>query len=106
MVHDLRALVLGDALQPGSRAWLTKWLVEDTTGVKRIGAGVPANWRKGDKTGSGERGTTNDVAILWPPMGKPVLVAAYLTGSTVRREQREATLAEVGRAVVAAVSGK
>jgi beta-lactamase class A len=106
MVHDLRALMLGGALQPGSRALLTKWLVADRTGENRIRAGVPENWREGDKTGSGERGTTNDVAILWPPMGKPVLVAAYLTGSTVRREQREATLAEVGRAVVAAVSGK
>lgn len=103
MVHDLNALVLGHALTAASRTLLTKWLVEDTTGVKRIHAGVPTDWREGDKTGSGYRGTTNDVAILWPPHRKPVLVAAYLTGATESRDAREATLAEVGRAVAAAV---
>lgn len=103
MVQDLRALALGDALSGSSRALLTKWLVEDGTGEKRIRAGLPKTWREGDKTGSGERGTANDVAILWPPTGKPVLVAAYLTGATVSREQRDATLAAVGRAVAEAV---
>ena len=101
MVGDLEALVLEDALSPASRALLTKWLVEDKTGEKRIRAGVPADWREGDKTGSGDRGTTNDVAILWPPHRKPVLVAAYLTGATVSRDAREATLAAVGREVAA-----
>lgn len=105
MVHDLRTLVLGNALSEASRALLTRWLVEDTTGVNRIRAGLPAGWREGDKTGSGNRGTTNDVAILWPPKGKPVLVTAYLTGATVSRERREATLAAVGREVVAVVGG-
>ncbi len=104
MVGDLGALALEDALSPASRALLTQWLVADRTGEKRIRAGVPENWREGDKTGSGDHGTTNDVAILWPPKSKPVLVAAYLTGATVSREQREATLAAVGREV-AAVAG-
>lgn len=99
MVHDLDALVLGNALSPASRALLTKWLVEDQTGLSRIHAGLPANWREGDKTGSGDHGTANDVAILWPPHRKPVLVAAYLTRATVSRDAREATLADVGRAV-------
>lgn len=99
MVHDLRALVLEDALRASSRALLTKWLVGDKTGVKRLRAGVPGNWREGDKTGSGDRGTTNDVAIFWPPQRKPVLVAGYLTGATVSRDAREATLAGVGREV-------
>jgi beta-lactamase class A len=106
MVHDLRALVMGESLRTESRVLLTKWLVADRTGEKRIRAGLPETWREGDKTGSGDRGTTNDVAILWPPKGRPVIVAAYLTGATVSRDQREATLAEVGRAVVASVSGK
>lgn len=96
LVHDLRALVLGDGLRPTSRTLLTRWLVEDRTGLKRIHAGLPVDWREGDKTGSGDRGTTNDVAILWPPKRKPVLVAAYLTGATVSRDKREATLAAVG----------
>lgn len=99
MVHDLHALVLGNALSPSSRGLLTRWLVEDQTGENRIRAGLPATWREGDKTGSGDHGTANDVAILWSPHRKPVLVAAYLTEATVSRDAREATLAGVGRAV-------
>jgi len=65
-------------------------------------AGVPVGWRAGDKTGSGERGTTNDVGIIWPPGRPPLLVAAYLTETSRASEQRNAILAEVGRAIAAA----
>lgn len=101
MVHDLNALVLGNALSAASRAQLTKWLVEDATGFQRIHAGLPKDWGEGDKTGTGDRGTANDVAILWPPNRKPVLVGSYLTGATVGREQQDAVLAGVGRVVAA-----
>ena len=55
-------LVLGDALSDGSREQLVAWLRANTTGGARLRAGVPADWRVGDKTGTGERGTTNDIA--------------------------------------------
>jgi beta-lactamase class A len=28
---------------------------------------VPAGWKVGDKTGNGDYGTRNDIAVLWPP---------------------------------------
>ena len=62
-------------------------------------AGLPADWSVGDKTGAGERGSTNDIAVIWPAGRKPVLVTAYLTGTAVFVEQRNAPLASVGRAV-------
>lgn len=101
MARDLDTLVLGRALSASSRTLLTRWLAEDKTGVDRIHAGLPTEWREGDKTGTGDRGTANDVAILWPPNRKPVLVAAYLTGATVGREEQDAALAGVGRVVAA-----
>jgi len=52
----------------------------------------------------GERGTTNDVGIIWPPGRAPILVSIYLTESTLAGEQRNATLAAVGRAVASVVS--
>ncbi len=73
-----RALVLGDALPAAERALLTDWLVHNTTGDQRIRAGVPRGWRTGDKTGTGEWGRANDVAVLWPDRGAP-LVLAVLT---------------------------
>ncbi|MFH9178154.1 class A beta-lactamase [Streptomyces albogriseolus] len=76
---DHRALVLGDALPAAGRALLTDWLVRSTTGGRRIRAGAPRGWRVGDKTGSGEWGRGNDVAVLWPGGGRPPLVLSVLT---------------------------
>lgn len=97
MARDLHALLLGDALAPASREKLTSWMQASTTGLARLRAGVPAGARVADKTGSGERGTTNDVAVLWLPERKPVVVAAYLTGTPAPAALRDAVLADVAR---------
>jgi beta-lactamase class A len=99
MLANLRKLALSDALSPPSRDRLLGWLAANKTGDTRLRAGVPAQWRVGDKTGSGDRGTTNDVGILWPPGRPPVLVAIYLTETAVAPEQRNASLAAVGRVI-------
>ena len=99
MLGTLQVLLLGDALSAASRERLIGWLVANKTGNERLRAGLPAGWRVGDKTGSGYRGTTNDVAIVWPPNRAPLLVAAYLTGSAATFAARNATIADVGRVV-------
>jgi beta-lactamase class A len=106
MLQTLQKLVLGDVLTPPSRAWLQRWLVETSTGDKRLRAGVPG-WKVGDKTGTAsDSGTANDVAVMWPPAGgAPVLVTCYLTRSTVKPEQRDAAIAQVARAVATAREG-
>jgi beta-lactamase class A len=104
MAATMRRLLVGDALSPASRRQLAHWLLDSKTGDARLRAGVPAGWRVGDKTGSGERGTTNDVAILWPPGRPPLLVAAYLTQSDAPAAARDAILADVGRMAAAGVA--
>jgi beta-lactamase class A len=99
IMMDMGTLVLGDKLSAASRALLKGWLVANTTGDKRLRAGVPKNWKVGDKTGSGDHGTANDVGILWPPGQPPLLAAVYLTGATVDPAAREATIAGVGRLI-------
>jgi beta-lactamase class A len=47
------------------------WLRRNTTGAALIRAGVPKGWMVGDKTGAGEYGTRNDIAVLWPPRKAP-----------------------------------
>lgn len=102
MTGHLRDLVLGDTLTPASRTQLTDWLIANRTGDRRLRAGLPKDWRVGDKTGSGP-GTTNDVAVLWPPGRAPLLVATYLTGSPQADERRSATLAAVAREIASAL---
>jgi beta-lactamase class A len=104
MLKNLERLILGDALSETSRNKLTEWMLANKTGDARLRAGLPRDWRVADKTGSGERGTANDVGIFWPPGRKPVLVTAYLTGSQASAEQRNATLAQVAHAVADVVA--
>jgi beta-lactamase class A len=104
MLGNLDRLVLGEALSPGSRALLTAWLVGCRTGDQKIRAGLPKDWRCGDKTGGGGHGTNNDIAILWPPGRRPILVASYLTDTKTPLETRNAALAALGRAIAEALA--
>jgi len=99
MLKNVETLALGNTLSAGSRQQLLSWLQGNRTGDTRLRAGLPKTWRCGDKTGSGERGTTNDVGIVWPAAGAPILVAIYLTETSASPERRNAALADVGRAL-------
>ncbi|WP_436771303.1 class A beta-lactamase [Yinghuangia sp. YIM S09857] len=68
---DFRTVVLGDALAADRRALLRDWLERNTTGDRRIRAGLPAGWRAADKTGTGNYGRANDIAVAWPPDAGP-----------------------------------
>lgn len=103
MLANLDKLIFGSALSAGPRDQLVAWLKGNTTGGTRLRAGLPRDWSFGDKTGAGERGSTNDIAVIWPVGRKPVVVTAYLTGTAAPVEQRNATLASVGRAVATAL---
>ena len=70
----------------------------------RLRAGLPPKWRVGDKTGSGGNGTTNDVAIFWPPSRNAIYLSAYLTETAAPPAARDATLAAVARAVADVVT--
>ncbi|KRE92529.1 class A beta-lactamase [Frateuria sp. Soil773] len=97
MLATMQKLLLSHALADASRERLLAWLRACTTGFEKLRAGVPPGWTVGDKTGSGPKGESNDVAILVPPGRKPLLVAAYYADSPADDAARNAVLAEVGR---------
>lgn len=86
-------LLMGNSLEKSQRDQLQTWLIGNTTGAERIRAGVPASWRVGDKTGSGDYGTTNDVAVLWPPQEQPLILAIYFTQPAKNAAYRPEVLA-------------
>ncbi len=104
MASNLRALATGNFLSKPSRDQLVTWLVACRTGNEKLRAGVPAAWRIGDKTGSGGHGTTNDVAVIWPPGRAPVIVCAYLTETAASLEKANATFVNLGRALQTALA--
>lgn len=100
MAATLRTLLLGDALQPASRKQLTAWMIDNRTGDDCLRAGLPRDWKIGDKTGSNGTDTRNDIAIIWPPgRAAPLLLTAYLNGATVDAAARDAALKAVAEAV-------
>ena len=102
MLGNMQQLLLGDRLSQSSRESLIDWMVACQTGLQSLRAGMPGDWRVGDKTGQWDgdgTGANNDIAIVWPPQRKPILVSAYYMNHTVEPSARKAVLAEVGRIV-------
>ena len=99
MLEDMNRILLGDALAEPLRRQLADWMIACRTAANRIRAGVPSGWVRGNKTGTGDNGSTNDIAILWPPDRKPILLAVYCTGSKASLKDREAAIADVARIV-------
>ena len=99
MAKLLNATTIGDALTLHSRARLIGWLRDSRTNARRLGAHVPAGWQLGSKTGSGPRGTTNDVGVYWTPSGAAIVVAVFLTESSGSEAVRNGVIADVAQAV-------
>jgi len=98
-------------LNPASRDILIQWMVETSTGMKRIRGGLPASWKSGNKTGTANSANfnnkTNDVAIFWPPARPPVIVTAFYEADGKYEQSRDAdqaVLADVGRIAAAQVA--
>jgi beta-lactamase class A len=92
---NLRKLTVGRALHPRDRVQLNRWLRANTTGGKRIRAGLPKSWTVGDKTGTGFfHGAANDIAVATPPRGAPIVIAIYTTRRARDAAKHEATIAK------------
>ena len=96
MAGAMQKVLVGDALSDASRSQLQTWLIGDKVGDKRLRAGLPPSWRIGDKTGTGDRGSTNAVAIIWPPGRAPLIATVYYTGSSASVDARNAVHKEIG----------
>jgi beta-lactamase class A len=57
-----------------------------------------------DKTGTGAWGTTNDVGIVFPPQGEPVIVALYYTGSSPDAKSDSKVVADAAAIVARALA--
>lgn len=103
MGKSVQRLTLGDALVLPQREQLVTWLKGNTTGGKRMLAGVPQDWIVGDKTGTGSYGTTNDAGVIWPATGTPIVAAIYFTQNEKEARPHDDIIASATRIVVAAL---
>jgi beta-lactamase class A len=99
MATSLWRVLTSDVLSTTSRDRLAQLLIETKTGLARLRAGLPSSYLVGDKTGSGNRGACNDVAVVWPRPDEPWFVASYLSGSSAPLAELDAAHARVGTLV-------
>ncbi|MBX3561743.1 MAG: class A beta-lactamase [Sphingomonas sp.] len=104
MVALMWTLLFGEVLGRSSRLKLVSWMARATTGRDRLRAGIPGDWRVGDKTGTGANGAYNDIAFALTPRRVPVLIACYASGGDASADERADIHAEVGRIVASAFS--
>ena len=96
---NLHKLILGTALSPASREHLTNWMLGCKTGDNRLRAGLPKDWRVGDKTGNNGKDAAIDIAVTWSTRGEPVVVCAYTRGGAPTSRQVDEVFAQIGRYV-------
>ncbi|MFE0462473.1 class A beta-lactamase [Kitasatospora sp. NPDC058965] len=104
VARTVAALVLGRALCAPDRRRLTDWMRANTTGTARLRAGLPAGWTVAEKTGTGDRGTANDVGVAWTPDGTPVVLAVLTTKGVAGAAADEPLIARAA-ALIAPVLG-
>jgi beta-lactamase class A len=105
MMQLLQRILTTDLLKPASLERLIGWMVATKTGTKRLRAGFPADWKAGNKTGTGGMSNDmpnryNDVAIAWPAGKAPIIITSYYESpvkSEDMRDEDQAVLAEVAR---------
>jgi beta-lactamase class A len=100
MARDLAAVLLDDALSHASRERLQNWMLDSAVTATLLKADLPSTWRVADKSGSGENGARNDIGLLLPLKGAPILAAVYSAQPTQPSAARDKLIAEVGRIIV------
>jgi beta-lactamase class A len=96
MVGTMLKIFTQDALSLTSRALLIEWMSVSRTGLDRLRAGLPKSWQSCDKTGTGPNGAYNDLALAWPPKRRPILIAVYMSESTLAPKELSTAHADIG----------
>ncbi|WP_037855052.1 class A beta-lactamase [Streptomyces sp. NRRL S-340] len=94
---SLERVTLGRALTGGDREQLVTWLKGNTTSAERFRRGLPKGWVVGDKTGTGDYASANDIGVAWTTRGTPVVLAVLTS--------KPAKDAAVDNALVAEAAG-
>lgn len=100
----LAKLARGDLLSPASTRLLMAMMERTSSGPNRLKAGVPADWRFGHKTGTGQILSPvstgyNDIGIMTAPDGTRYAVVVMIASTTASVPDRMAMMQAVSRSV-------
>lgn len=106
MAMSLKTVLLGSVLPPRYKTKLLTWMRNSTTGYQRIRAGTLNGFAVADKTGSGDYGVANDIALLWSPTCKPIVLSIYTIQNKADAKRRDDILASATTIVLDEFSKK
>jgi beta-lactamase class A len=100
----LSRLARGELLSPASTRLLLAMMERTKSGPNRLKSGVPAGWRFGHKTGTGQQLESvstgyNDIGIMTAPDGTRYAVVVMISSTTAPVPDRMAMMQAVSRAV-------
>ncbi len=106
IAQALAKLKRGEMLSAGSTQLLVSTMESARTGPQRVKGGVPAGWRYGHKTGTGQelgsrQAGYNDVGIMTAPDGSSYAVAVLIGSTSVPIPERWELMQSVSRTVAA-----
>jgi beta-lactamase class A len=100
---SLDKLLLGNVLTEVSRNTLTRWMLGNKVAGPLLRSAIPADWAIADRSGAGGHGSRSIIAAILPPRRKPVVVAIYMTETQASMNDRNAAIAELGKAIVTTI---
>lgn len=101
---NLRKVLLGASLEVTDRTLLRNTMLDCTTGDATIRAGVDASWPVADKTGTGEYGVRDDIAVVYPAGRSPIVVVTMSRKNQADATPDNALLAEATRTAMDALT--
>ncbi|WP_400241743.1 class A beta-lactamase [Niallia sp. JL1B1071] len=103
LATSFQAFTTSDLLPDEKQALLNGWLRENTTGDTLIRAGIPEGLDIGDKSGAASFGTRNDLAIVWPPDNKTIVIAILSCRNTKNAKFADALIAKTAKMIIKAL---
>src|SRR5699024_4288468 len=94
MATNLKKVILGDYLPDNKRKLLSDWMTGNEAGDSLIRAGAPSEWTVLDKSGAGNYGTRNDIAVVKPPSKEPIVIAIMSRHDTEDAEYEDTLIAK------------
>ncbi len=99
MNETITKLVLGDALNPASKAQLTEWMKANKVSNGLFRSVLPQGWVIADRSGAGGYGSRGITAVVWNEQKQPLVISVYLTGTEASIPERDKEIAKIGNAI-------
>ena len=100
MALNLQKYIFGSLLNDEQKQILTDWMTDNEITNSLIKSGVPNGWKVLDKSGSGNYGTRNDIAIIYPPNSNPIIVAIMTNHNNKNDKYDDKLIAEITKIII------